>query len=195
MFTGLVEDVGKCEYINKSGGGCEISISSEKLAGNVGIGDSVSVDGACLTITSILPAGFTVHAGSETLEKTNLGKLRTGVRINLERAMKLSGRLDGHIVNGHVDSTAKLLERKDSITKCLFRVSMARKLSPYIVEKGSVTLDGVSLTVADKRSESFTVAIIPHTLKNTALEMKRPGSIMNIEVDILAKYVESLLAV
>ncbi len=194
MFTGLVEEMGKIERISTQGEGKRMRISAEKVLEETKIGDSIAVNGACLTVTQIDEGGFAVDLSPETLRRSNLGDLSPGDMVNLERPMRLSDRLGGHLVLGHVDEVGTIR----SIAREGESVVMAVQVSPegmrYIVEKGSVCIDGVSLTIAAIRDNtSFEVALIPHTLKVTTLGLKGPGGRVNVEYDIIGKYVEKLL--
>ena len=194
MFTGLVEEMGKIERISAQGEGKRIRISAERVLEGTGIGASIAVNGACLTVTQIDEGGFAVDLSPETLRRSNLGDLSPGDMVNLERPMRLSDRLGGHLVLGHVDEVGTIR----SIAREGESVVMAVQVSPegmrYIVEKGSVCIDGVSLTIAAIRDNtSFEVALIPHTLKVTTLGLKGPGGRVNVEYDIIGKYVEKLL--
>ena len=194
MFTGLVEEMGKIERISTQGEGKRMRISAEKVLEETKIGDSIAVNGACLTVTQIDEGGFAVDLSPETLRRSNLGDLSPGDMVNLERPMRLSDRLGGHLVLGHVDEVGTIR----SIAREGESVVMVVQVSPegmrYIVEKGSVCIDGVSLTIAAIRDNtSFEVALIPHTLKVTTLGLKGPGGRVNVEYDIIGKYVEKLL--
>ncbi|MCD6508010.1 riboflavin synthase [Candidatus Poribacteria bacterium] len=194
MFTGLVEEMGKIERISTQGEGKRMRISAEKVLEETKVGDSIAVNGACLTVTQIDEDGFAVDLSPETLRRSNLGDLSPGDMVNLERPMRLSDRLGGHLVLGHVDEVGVIR----SIAREGESVVMAVQVSPggmrYIVEKGSVCIDGVSLTIAAIRDNtSFEVALIPHTLKVTTLGLKGPGGRVNVEYDIIGKYVEKLL--
>ncbi len=158
-------------------------------------GDSIAVDGVCLTVTDLEGGCFTADVMLETLHRSSLGQLRPGARVNLERAAPVTGRLGGHIVQGHVDATAAVLERTPGEHWELVRIELPTPLAAYVVEKGSITVDGVSLTVASLDGESFTVSLIPATLERTTLGTKPTGQLVNLEVDVIAKYVERLLAV
>jgi riboflavin synthase len=156
------------------------------------IGDSVAVNGVCLTVVSLENHGFGVNVMPETLRHTDLGRLHHGDQVNLERALVLGGRLGGHLVLGHVDDTGEVLEVSNEETARIVRISSPEKLMPYIVSQGFIAVDGVSLTVADLDDSSFVVSLVAYTRENTTLGTKRPGGIVNLEVDILAKYVENL---
>ena len=193
MFTGLIEDIGKIRKIVSLRDGLEICINCGLPTQEIQLGESIAVDGACLTVTSIQPQGFCVDVSSETLERTTLGSRHTGDYVNLERALRLGDRLGGHIVTGHIDAIAMVgaREQKGEFIRLLF--ICPEQLLRYIVEKGSVAVDGVSLTVNAVTARDFSVMIIPHTLEKTALNAKEAGDRVNIENDIIGKYVEKLM--
>lgn len=196
MFTGIIEGIGKVQSLEKLKSSIRIwieppfSLSKEKL------GDSIAVSGCCLTITGKRGKSFAADVSPETLSRTSLSDLKIGSLVNVERALKFGDRLGGHIVQGHVDGVVKLISRKELRSKkgkyLVLSFEIARNLRPYLVEKGSVTLDGISLTVNEVQARSFSVCIIPHTQDLTTLTGKKTGDIVNIEVDILAKYLEQL---
>ena len=193
MFTGLIEDVGTVESVERSDEGARLQIASS-LASELALGDSIAVDGCCLTATANADGSFETEAMNQTLEVTALGAVGEGSKVNLELAMKASDRLGGHIVQGHVDGVAEVLEvREDGFARRL-RVQLPAALSRYIVDKGSITLSGVSLTVADLGDSWTEVSLIPETLERTNLGAARVGSKLNVECDIVAKYVERLVA-
>lgn len=194
MFTGLVEEVGAVTSVAGSPEGARIVISAPLVGEGLALGDSVACDGACLTVVELGGDGFAVDAVAETLRRTALGDRRAGDAINLERALRAGDRLGGHIVQGHVDGTATVAEVTPEGDGVLLRVSAPAEILRYVVEKGSITLDGVSLTVAARHADGFTIALIPHTLSVTTLGTAAPGRRMNVEVDVLAKYVEALAA-
>lgn len=188
MFTGLVEALGTIESIEQSGSGRTLTVRAENLFTDAALGDSIAINGCCLTIVRFGGTSATFEAGPETLAKTNLGQLQAGDRVNLERAMRADGRLGGHIVQGHVDGTAtisKKIREQDWETIWFDAGPLTREMVP----KGSVTVDGVSLTVVEVADRLFSVALIPHTLAVTTLGIKRVGDTVNIETDILGKYV------
>ena len=192
MFTGLVEDVGTVVRADRRSDALVIAVRPTFPVAELTIGESVCHDGACLTVTEIGRDSFTVLAGAETLQRTTLGGLRIGKRVNLERALKLGDRLGGHWVTGHVDGTGELVRREDKGANLVLGVR-APALAKYIVEKGSIAICGVSLTVNAADSEGFAVAIIPHTRDHTTLGQLATGERVNLEVDILAKHVEKLI--
>ncbi|AHM66593.1 riboflavin synthase subunit alpha [Paenibacillus polymyxa] len=194
MFTGLVEEVGSIQSISKSGEAMVLGISGSVVLDDLKIGDSVSVNGVCLTAIQIGTKDFKVDVMPETFRSSNLRELRSGSRVNLERAMAASGRFGGHIVQGHVDGTGTIRGVTSEQNAVVFEVEPSDPaLFKYVLLKGSITIDGISLTVAQRTRNSFAVSIIPHTLAETALQAKREGDTVNIECDILGKYVEQLL--
>jgi len=193
VFTGIVESVGVVKEVRREGDLAHLTIEAPELADGVGQGDSVAVDGACLTVTGYGDGRVRFDAVRETLERTALGTLRSGSRVNLERAMRADGRLDGHIVQGHVDGTGRVerLERDGDDVRLFIRCDA--EISGSLVEKGSVTVDGVSLTVVGVDDAGFDVALIPHTLAVTTLGDLQPGDLVNVEADVLGKYVKRYL--
>ncbi|MDR7319016.1 riboflavin synthase [Brevibacillus nitrificans] len=193
MFTGLVEEVGVLEAMTGSAEASQLVIRAERVLEGVQIGDSIAVNGICLTVTSYTTRHFTVDVMPETLNKTSLRKLRQGHRVNLERAMRLGDRFGGHIVSGHVDGTGTILSRQPHANAVLFRIEAGPSLLKYIIPRGSICVDGISLTVVDVEETSFSVSIIPHTLAETSLQDRRAGDQVNLETDVIGKYVERLL--
>lgn len=194
MFTGLIETVGKALHLERSGAAARLAVATDLPQDDIRLGDSIAVNGVCLTVVAQGRGTLTFDVSPETLERTTFGALSSGMPVNLERALRLSDRLGGHIVAGHVDCVATIVERRETSGNIVFTFRLSRQASRYLVEKGSVAIDGISLTVNTVAEESFTVNIIPHTAARTTLEMKRPGDRVNIETDILGKYVERLLA-
>lgn len=194
MFTGLVEDVGRLERCDRRSDAVVFSIASEVIADDtLGLGDSVAVEGVCLTVTEFRKGHFQLLAGAETLRLTTLGELRPGGRVNLERAVKVGSRLGGHIMQGHVDGVATMMSKRDMGANVEYTFQPPRELLRYIIAKGSIAIDGISLTVNRLEGTSFSVALIPHTVAKTSLGAKNVGQKVNIEVDMIGKYVESLL--
>jgi riboflavin synthase len=194
MFTGLVEDVGRLERCDRRSDAIVFSIASDVIADTtLALGDSVAVDGVCLTVTEFRKGHFQVLAGAETLRLTTLGKLRPGGSVNLERALQVGARLGGHIMQGHVDGIATMKTKRDLGANVEFTFEPPAGLLRYIIAKGSIAIDGVSLTVNRLEGTSFGVALIPHTVAKTSLATKSVGGAVNIEVDMIGKYVESLL--
>lgn len=192
MFTGIIEEVG---HVRSLGGG-RLRLGARRVLEGTQIGDSIAVNGVCLTVTSMTPdrSEFTADVMPETVRRTSLSELQPGSPVNLERALTLSARLGGHIVAGHVDGVGTIAELHQEGNAILMRVTASPDLLRYIVEKGSVALDGISLTVAAVTAEDFTVSLIPHTREVTNLGSKQAGSRINIETDMIGKYVEKLLA-
>ena len=189
MFTGLVEEVGTVVAVEPTEGGRRLRVRSATVtAADAAVGDSVCHNGVCLTITSFTNDGYWVEAVAETLQRSNLGRLAPGSAVNLERAMRLGDRLGGHLVQGHVDAVGEVLSPAPEL-----RVRMPVALLRYVVEKGSIAVDGCSLTVAQVTDDGFGAAVVPHTARVTTLGHKAAGDRVNLEVDVLAKYVEKLL--
>ena len=193
MFTGLVEDVGQVATLERGDDGARLRIATA-LAPEIALGDSVAVDGACLTATAVDGAGFETEAMNQTLTVTALGGVETGAAVNLELAMQAGDRLGGHIVQGHVDGVGEVLEVAEDGFARRVRVGLAPELLRYAVDKGSITLSGVSLTIAELGEAWVEVSLIPETLERTNLGRLQAGSKLNVECDIVAKYVERLLA-
>ena len=194
MFTGIVEEVGTVREIQRTDGAAVVTIDCAVVLEDAQIGDSISVNGCCLTVTTIPDeGGFTADLMGETLDRTSLSHLGPGAGVNLERALRADGRLGGHIVQGHVDGvgTIACLEPLESWT--VMQVTAPAHLRRYIVEKGSITVDGTSLTVMETDPEGFTVGLIPHTMAETSLRERAAGDPVNLEVDVIAKYVEKML--
>jgi riboflavin synthase len=189
MFTGIVRERGHVASIEQDGDRVRFEISAPKTASSLGVGDSVSVSGACLTATAVSHATFSVTAVPETLSRTTLGRLTAGGEVNLEPALHAGDALGGHFVQGHVDAVGRVV----SIEDARVWVEAPPEVLRYCVEKGSITVDGVSLTIAGLRDDAFEVALIPHTLEVTTLGALEPGDEVNLEVDVLAKYVEKLI--
>ncbi len=189
MFTGIVEEVGSVISISSNG----MTVGAEKVMSDLKLGDSIAVNGACVTAVSLAANEFSVDLSPETMRRTSLGDLSAGGSVNLERALSASDRMGGHIVQGHVDGTGRITSTKEEGDSIIFRVRVPSRLMPYIVEKGFIAVDGISLTVVKVGTSSFTLAVIPYTLRNTNLETLSVGARVNLEADILAKYVENLL--
>ncbi|MBO20013.1 MAG: riboflavin synthase [Chloroflexi bacterium] len=189
MFTGIVEEVGKVAKISHNA----MTVRASKVLEGLKLGDSIAVNGSCLTAVSFDGGSFSVDLSPETMRRTSLGDLSEGRAVNLERALLASDRMGGHIVQGHVDGTGRVMSTRDDGDSVIFRIRVPKRLGKYIVEKGFVAVDGISLTVVKRGAASFTLAVIPYTLSNTNLAELSVGSRVNLEADILAKYVESLL--
>jgi len=194
MFTGIIEDIGEITSINKSGGKWEFSIKTSLIKEDIKEGDSISVDGVCLTVTRITANSFIADASLETINVTTLKKKSVGERVNLERAMGANGRFGGHIVTGHVDCIGTIKEKTPSGDSVRIGIEIPKDISRFIVKKGSVTIDGISLTVNTKGDNIFTVNIIPYTSLKTTIGEKKVGDMVNIETDIIGKYVESFMS-
>lgn len=194
MFTGIIEEVGRIVSVQRRAQHAVLNIRGPKVCSDVAIGDSVAVNGVCLTVTSIRGDIFTADVSAETLRRTTLDRVTTGQPVNLELAMRLGDRFGGHIVQGHVDGvgTIKAIEPEGGSHR--FVVAGPPEVMRYIIEKGSIAVDGISLTVAGFDAETFWIAVIPQTLKETNLSRAKPGTQVNLEVDVLAKYVERMLA-
>ncbi|MFO8078939.1 MAG: riboflavin synthase [Armatimonadota bacterium] len=193
MFTGLIQEVGSVRSMRAGGGGADLEIAAPAIGPEAVIGESIAVNGTCLTVERAGEWGFTAHAGAETLERTTIGGLKVGWAVNLERALAVGDRLGGHFVQGHVDCVGEIISRADEGTTVRIHVQMPGDYAAYVVEKGSIAIDGISLTVTEIEARTFGLAVIPHTLESTTLEHARRGQLVNIETDILAKYVMRLL--
>ncbi len=193
MFTGIVEELGVVAALEDQGDAVRLTVRGPLVTADAGLGDSVAVNGCCLTVARRDGDTFTADVMRETLDKTSLGALGPGAPVNLERAVTVATRLGGHIVQGHVDGTGFVVRRRASEHWEVVEVSLPAELSRYLVPKGSVAVDGVSLTVVEVGDDSFTVSLIPETLARTTLGSRQPGDPVNLEVDVVAKYVERLL--
>ncbi len=196
MFTGIIEEMGVLRSVQRRGEAMILSISASKVLEDVKLGDSIAVNGACLTVVEFDRTSFAVDVMPETYRHTNLSSLKPGAPLNLERAMQAGGRFGGHLVQGHVDGTGVIRSRTAEENAVVFAIEPDDPaILRYVVQQGSVTLDGISLTVVstDREAGVFTVSIIPHTLRETVLQHKRPGETLNIECDVLGKYVDHLL--
>ncbi len=194
MFTGIVEELGIVKSLEEKASSAVLSAQTKKVSPDTALGDSMSVNGTCLTVVQNVAGVLKFDVSAETLKKTNIGSLKPDDRVNLERALKASSRLGGHFVTGHIDCTSKIKGKAkiENTVKIEFEIQPA--FSKYIVPKGSIAIDGISLTIGEVSSDSFTVYIIPHTFANTTLGFKKEGDIVNIELDILAKYTDKLLS-
>ena len=193
MFTGIVESIGVVTRVDDAGAGRHLQIEAPDIASTMSVGDSVAVQGACLTATAVTATSISVDVVTETLRRTALGAITSGSRVNLERAMPVSGRFDGHIVQGHVDGVGTVRAMSQDAAETRLSIAPPDGLMRYVVEKGSITVDGVSLTVALVDGSGFEVALIPHTMAVTTLGALVVSAPVNLEVDILAKYVERLM--
>jgi len=191
LFTGIIEEIGIANSITSE----KLTIKASKVLDGINLGDSIAVNGVCLTVTDLTPNSFTVGTMPETLRRSNLGYLKTGDEVNLERAMKMEGRLGGHIVQGHIDDTGKVISTRHEREAIQMRFEIPHNLLRYIAVKGFIAVDGLSLTVIDVGENFFSVSLIEYTQNITTIGKRKVGDLVNIEVDIIAKYVESLLKV
>lgn len=193
MFTGIIEEIGKIEEISKHGRNLKLRVKAPKILTDLKVGDSMNINGACQTVIATDGNSFTVEAVEETLRKTNLGELKRNDAVNLERAVRLSDRIGGHLVTGHIDCVGEIKSIAKKEGSFLYEFELPEKYVAYLVEKGSVAVDGISLTVVEVKENSFTISIIPFTLENTTLGKKKLGDLVNIETDLIGKYVEKIL--
>jgi riboflavin synthase len=193
MFTGIVEERARVLSVDAGDGLTRLTLVAAKAFDGMEVGDSVAVNGVCLTATAVRPGEVATEVMPETLRRTNLGSLSAGDRVNIERPMPASGRFDGHIVQGHVDAVVGITSVERDGDALLMTFELPAEIAPYVVEKGSITMDGVSLTVAGVGRATFHIALIPHTLDVTTLGEREPGDRVNLEADIIAKYVERML--
>lgn len=193
MFTGIVEEMGVVKAVERTFAGAKLTVLASTVMDDLGVGDSVSVNGACLTVVSRDERDFTVDVSTETLSVTSLGSLAPGAPVNLERAMKIHQRIGGHLVSGHVDAVGAVRSRRQEGNMLSITIEASKDILRYCVPKGSITVDGISLTINELTDRSFGVAIIPHTAKVTTLGLKQPGDAVNLEPDLIGKYVERLL--
>lgn len=194
MFTGIVEEIGKIKTIRRGVKSVTLDVEASLVMQGTLVGDSIATNGVCLTVTKMSPTGFSADVMPETVSRTSLASLKPGSEVNLERALTLQSRLGGHIVQGHVDGTGKIIRRVNDDNAIWLWIECSNNLMRYIIEKGSITIQGVSLTVAKVNKESFAVSLIPHTQGATTLHAAKAGDIVNIENDVLAKYVEKLIS-
>jgi riboflavin synthase len=193
MFTGIIEEVGNVKSLKKSSGIMDITVETKIIFDDIKIGDSVSINGVCQTVTIIKGNSFTVQAVEETMLRTTFGKLHKGDPVNLERALRPSDRLGGHIVQGHVDCVGRVVSVKNQSGNILLSISPDHGQEKYIVEKGSIAVDGISLTVTYSKPGEFGISVIPHTVENTTLHHIKSGGFVNLETDIIAKHLEKLM--
>ncbi len=194
MFTGLIEEVGKIESCRPVQNGLVFEISSEVFIDDLKNGDSIAVDGVCLTVTALKKGTFSVEAVQETLKRSTLGKRKKADLVNLERPLAVGQRLGGHFVQGHVDGTGRITGMEAKGSMLWLTIQVPKELGRYIIEKGSIAVDGISLTVATKEPEEIGIAIIPYTHSHTSLQKKTVGDSVNIEVDMMAKYIENMIS-
>ncbi|NIQ93928.1 MAG: riboflavin synthase [Desulfuromonadales bacterium] len=193
MFTGLIEDIGTVRRLRRSPEGMELLVTTGLPTAEFALGESIAVDGVCLTVTSVGDGFFAADVSPESLERTGLGRLSAGSPVNLERALQFGARLGGHLVSGHVDCQAEIASRQPRGNAVVFSFRMPADSLRYVIEKGSVAIDGTSLTVNAVDDSGFSIAVIPHTLESTTLAGKSPGDAVNIETDMIGKYIERLL--
>lgn len=194
MFTGIIEEIGKVERIQKDSRNCKLSIKASKILDDIHLGDSIAVNGICLTVTHFNHQSFTVDVMNETWNRTSLDQLKHGNCVNLERAMSVNGRFGGHIVTGHIDGTGKITSIRRDNNAVWYQISTLPQIISLIVEKGSITIDGISLTVAKVSKTDFSVSVIPHTLEQTILKNKQVNDTVNLENDMVGKYIQKFLS-
>lgn len=193
MFTGIIEEIGKIQGVKKGANSAVLSVQAAKIMEDIHLGDSIAVNGVCLTVTSISQSGFGADVMHETLNRSTLGKLRIGNLVNLERAMPANGRFGGHIVSGHIDGTGTISNIRRDDNAVWYTIKAPLQVLSYLIEKGSIAIDGISLTIAKVYKDSFQVSIIPHTAAFTTLSHGRIGDEVNLENDCIGKYVERLM--
>jgi riboflavin synthase len=194
MFTGIIEEMGSVKTLRREAGAARLTISASTVLGGTALGDSICVNGVCLTVVDMGRSAFSADVANETLKVTNLGELRIGQKVNLERALQLSARIGGHLVTGHVDAVGRIREKRQEGNSWRVFIDAPETAHRTIIKKGSVAVDGISLTVADVDKTGFSIAMIPHTAKVTTLGFKSAGDSVNLETDIIGKYVERLLS-
>lgn len=192
MFTGIIEEMGTIQDIQRETDRFSMAIGAKEILKDVRTGDSISVNGVCLTVTSFTESNFTVDIMPETVNATNLKDLEDGAPVNLERSMAAGGRFGGHFVSGHVDGTGEIIERTPEKNAMYFRIKVPKELTRHMILKGSVAVDGTSLTVFGVTEDTFTISLIPHTMKETVFGTKKPGDLVNIECDMVGKYIDKL---
>ncbi|WP_408006587.1 riboflavin synthase [Pseudalkalibacillus sp. A8] len=193
MFTGIIEEIGKIQSVKESNEGYVVRIEAKKVLEDVHLGDSISVNGICLTVTSFESSSFTVDVMPETLRHTNLKSLSTGDGVNLERAMAADGRFGGHFVSGHIDAVGEIIKKTRKQNAIYYEIKAPKELQPYFMNKGSVAVDGTSLTIFGVTDSTFTLSLIPHTVEESVLGKKNEGDLVNIECDMLVKYMDNLI--
>jgi len=194
VFTGIVEELGRVKALRHERGAARLTISAATVLGGTALGDSICVNGVCLTVVAFDEREFSADVAVETLKVTNLGELKVNAIVNLERALQLSARIGGHLVSGHVDGVGRIREKREEGNGWRIFIEAPEPVLRYVIKKGSIAIDGISLTVADVESSGFSIAMIPHTAKLTTLGTKRAGDSVNLEADIIGKYVERLLS-
>ncbi len=193
MFTGIIEEVGTIQTIQNGGNSSFIKVKAEKILEDIHIGDSIAVNGVCLTVTNYSKEMFCADVMNETLRRSSLGSLKNGSPVNLERAMSANGRFGGHIVSGHIDGTGNISSVKNDGIAIWYTINTIPEIMDYIIEKGSIAIDGISLTVAKVSENDFSVSIIPHTAQQTILSYKKAGDVVNLENDIVGKYIKKFI--
>jgi len=194
MFTGIIEEIGKIQKTEPVAGGISLKIEAKKILEDISVNDSICIDGVCLTATKIDDSGFWVDAVGATLEKTTFAGVNSSTSVNLERSLRLNDRLGGHLVQGHVNGIGTITELKKIGENYQLKISVPEDLEKYLIKEGSIAINGISLTIADLIANQVIISIIPHTWQNTTLQLKQLNDNVNVEIDILAKYVEKLLA-
>ena len=194
MFTGIIEEMGSVKALRREGGAARLTVAASAVLGGTVLGDSICVNGVCLTVVHMTPQEFSADVAVETLRVTNLGDLKNGTKVNLERALQLSARIGGHLVSGHVDAVGRIREKREEGNGWRIFIDGPDSVLRYVIKKGSIAIDGISLTVADMDQSGFSIAMIPHTAKLTTLGFKSAGDRVNLETDIVGKYVERLLS-
>ncbi|GAB6100696.1 riboflavin synthase [Halanaerocella petrolearia] len=193
MFTGIVEELGTVQRINRGSKSIELTIAAKKVLEDVELGDSIATNGVCLTVTDFSQSQFTVDVMPETMRKSSLAQLKTGAQVNLERALRVGDRLGGHLVSGHIDGLGEIVSQEREDNAIIITIKPEVELLRYIIPKGSVAIDGISLTVAELKETTFSVSIIPHTAQETVLGNKGVGDKVNLEADMIGKYVERMM--
>ncbi len=194
MFTGIIEEMGAVKTLQRSGGAARLTVAARKVLDGTALGDSICVNGVCLTVVATGASEFSADVAVETLNVTNLGELAVGAKVNLERALQLSARIGGHLVSGHVDAVGRIREKREEGNGWRIFFAAPDAVLRQLIKKGSIAIDGISLTIADVDRSGFSVAMIPHTAKLTTLGFKNAGDSVNLETDIIGKYVERLLS-
>ncbi|WP_293986145.1 riboflavin synthase [uncultured Megasphaera sp.] len=191
MFTGIIEEMGTISHMDRRPDSIRLTIQAHKVLEGTQLGDSIAVNGVCLTVTAMTDSTFCADVMHETMNRSSFSTIKSGSKVNLERAMQVGGRLGGHIVSGHIDGVGHVARIANDGIARVITISIPKDMEPFIVEKGSITIDGISLTVVSVGNSQFSVSIIPHTMANTTLMDKHPGAIVNLETDVIGKYVHS----
>ena len=193
MFTGIIEEIGKIKVIQKIGKNNSLTISCNRILEDMKLGDSIAVNGICLTVSRFDNKSFTADVMQVTIQKSNLGKCRAGEYVNMERALQLKSRLGGHLVSGHIDGTGKIMSITKNENAKIYKIQINSEQRKYMIAEGSICIDGISLTISELEQDHLTISIIPETMKNTILQYKKPGDTINIESDMLGKYLYNFL--